>query len=155
MIIWRQKSRDTRFRRYASILIYTLCGFNEVLHTLNTHVRSPWCQARLLDVKWYYGSCRCWDSCIKKLSPYFTMAYIRNSYCNWVHLLQINLIQIKEQGLNCSLDTKSPCYFGIRKRSKNKYKWYKWNGPLLLNGNYVLQETWQILFLPNESYYNY
>ena len=28
--IWRQISRDTRFRRHSSILIYPLCGFNKV-----------------------------------------------------------------------------------------------------------------------------
>ena len=39
MTIWRQKLCETRCRRYASILRYTLCGFNNVLFGKGT---LPW-----------------------------------------------------------------------------------------------------------------
>ena len=80
------------------------------------------------------------------------IVYIKNSYCSWVHLLQILVItriwsQIKERGLYCWFFTKSLFCVGISKRRTNGNEW---NGPLLLNANYVLQETRQTLFLPSE-----
>lgn len=41
----------------------------------------------------------------------------------------------------------------ILEPGKNKYKWDEWNGLLLLNAIYCLQEIRQILFLPDKQCY--